>query len=108
MEISDLLITKPGGMTCSEGLVKGIPMLFYEAIPGQEEENLHYFTTQGLGEPIISAETVEHWFSMLVNRYTLVQQRRANVTQRLLSHQNRDGSKVILGILNGAINKQQP
>ena len=29
MEASDLLVTKPGGMTCSEGLAKSIPMLFY-------------------------------------------------------------------------------
>ena len=32
MEVSDLLITKPGGMTCTEGAAKGIPMLFYEPI----------------------------------------------------------------------------
>lgn len=43
MDVSDLLITKPGGMTCTEAMAKGIPMLFYEPLPGQEEENLHYF-----------------------------------------------------------------
>ena len=32
MDVSDLLITKPGGMTCTEGAAKGIPMLFYEPI----------------------------------------------------------------------------
>ena len=54
MEVSDLLVTKPGGMTCTEGLAKGIPMLFHQPLPGQEEENCQYFTAQGLGEPIHS------------------------------------------------------
>ncbi|WP_374019401.1 glycosyltransferase [Paenibacillus thiaminolyticus] len=52
MDVSDLLITKPGGMTCTEAMAKGIPMLFYEPLPGQEEENLHYFAEKGYGEPI--------------------------------------------------------
>lgn len=107
MEISDLLITKPGGMTCSEGLAKGIPMLFYEAIPGQEEENLHYFTTQGLGEPIISPDTINHWFRRLVDHYPLVQERRAFISQQKYKRPDDDCSKVILDMLRGPINKQQ-
>ncbi|WP_159885849.1 MGDG synthase family glycosyltransferase [Paenibacillus puerhi] len=75
MEVSDLLITKPGGMTCTEALTKGIPMLFYEAIPGQEEENLQYFQQQGLGEAIRSPETVDRCFSQLLERYPHTQGR---------------------------------
>lgn len=66
MEISDLLVTKPGGMTCSEGLAKGIPMLFYHPLPGQEEENCRYFTAAGLGEPILSLEVVSKWMDKLL------------------------------------------
>lgn len=76
MEVSDLLITKPGGMTCTEGLAKGIPMLFYKPIPGQEEENLQYFTQHGFGEPIKSAETIDHWFGLLLERYPELSKRR--------------------------------
>ncbi|TVY09738.1 MGDG synthase family glycosyltransferase [Paenibacillus cremeus] len=69
MDVSDLLITKPGGMTCTEGLAKGIPMLFYKPIPGQEEQNLKYFTQHGFGEQIKSAETIDHWFQYLLKRH---------------------------------------
>ncbi|MEF3302848.1 MGDG synthase family glycosyltransferase [Paenibacillus sp. GYB003] len=65
MDVSDLLITKPGGMTCTEGLAKGLPMLFYSPIPGQEEENCQYFTEMGLGEPIKSLATLDYWFEKL-------------------------------------------
>lgn len=42
MAISDLIISKPGGMTCAETLCSGIPMLIYKPIPGQEEANTNY------------------------------------------------------------------
>jgi processive 1,2-diacylglycerol beta-glucosyltransferase len=49
MAISDLLITKPGGITVSESLATGLPMIFIEPIPGQEEANADYVVEQGAG-----------------------------------------------------------
>lgn len=68
MDASDLLITKPGGMTCTEGQAKGIPMLFYNAIPGQEEKNSQYFVELGLAE-MLNPGVVDKWFSMLLSEY---------------------------------------
>ena len=34
-----LLVTKPGALTCMEAVTVGIPMVFFNAIPGQEEAN---------------------------------------------------------------------
>lgn len=99
MEVSDLLITKPGGMTCSEGLAKSIPMLFYQPIPGQEEENLQYFTASGFGESIKSAATFEHWFRMLAESYSDVQQRRAQFIHQFCAPPSADCSSVIMGLL---------
>lgn len=39
MHASDLLITKPGGLTVSEALASDLPMAVFDAIPGQEEDN---------------------------------------------------------------------
>ncbi len=69
MDVSDLLVTKPGGMTCTEGMAKGIPMLFYQPIPGQEEENLEYFVSQGFGELMSSKETIDRWFRLIQEPY---------------------------------------
>lgn len=77
MEVSDLLVTKPGGMTCTEGLAKGIPMLFHQPLPGQEEENCQYFTAQGLGEPIHSLDVLANWMNKLLHQYDVIQQQRA-------------------------------
>ena len=39
MSVSDLIITKAGGLTVSECLAMGVPMIISNPIPGQEEEN---------------------------------------------------------------------
>jgi len=49
MASSDLLITKPGGITVSESIAMGVPMIFIEPIPGQEEANADYFVEHGAG-----------------------------------------------------------
>jgi processive 1,2-diacylglycerol beta-glucosyltransferase len=44
LTISDLVITKPGGLTLSECLAKKKIMLFFAPIPGQEEKNAEFLT----------------------------------------------------------------
>ncbi|EAX48680.1 Monogalactosyldiacylglycerol synthase [Thermosinus carboxydivorans Nor1] len=48
MTVASLLISKPGGMTSAEALAKGLPLLIYRPIPGQEEVNTQYLLTQGV------------------------------------------------------------
>ncbi len=52
MDISDLLITKPGGMTVSEALVKGLPIFIISPIPGQEEGNANFLIRSGVASKI--------------------------------------------------------
>ena len=42
MHASDLLITKPGGLTSSEALAARLPMVLFKPLPGQEERNTRY------------------------------------------------------------------
>lgn len=39
MAVSDLILTKAGGLTVSEALAMEVPMLLYRPIPGQETQN---------------------------------------------------------------------
>lgn len=76
MEVSDLLLTKPGGLTCTEALAKGLPMLFYQAIPGQEEENCQYFIENGYAEMLDSYSKADQWLFKLTNHYEEIAERR--------------------------------
>lgn len=48
MDDSDILITKPGGLTVSEAIVKRLPILIPYMLPGQEEENAEFLSNTGI------------------------------------------------------------
>ncbi|MCQ4923050.1 glycosyltransferase [Tissierella carlieri] len=48
METSDVIITKPGGLTISEAIAKRLPIISPYYIPGQEKENLNFLVKEGL------------------------------------------------------------
>ncbi|MDO4731027.1 MAG: glycosyltransferase, partial [Clostridia bacterium] len=62
MKISDLIITKPGGLTVSEALACNLPMAIFDAIPGQEEENAEFLIKNNmaiqLGKDFSSKESI--------------------------------------------------
>jgi len=49
MTAADLMIGKPGGLTTSESLIKGLAWVVVNPIPGQEEKNAIYLLEQGAG-----------------------------------------------------------
>ena len=48
MDASDVIFTKPGGLTSTEALVKNIPVVYTAAIPGCETKNREFFVSRGL------------------------------------------------------------
>jgi processive 1,2-diacylglycerol beta-glucosyltransferase len=49
MAAADLMIGKPGGLTTSESLIKGLGWVVANPIPGQEEKNAIYLLEHGAG-----------------------------------------------------------
>lgn len=47
MSVSALIVTKPGGLTASEALAKGLPILALNPIPGQENNNAQFLVAAG-------------------------------------------------------------
>lgn len=45
MTVSDIIFSKAGGLTVSECLAKGLPLVINKVIPGQEEDNVQYLTS---------------------------------------------------------------
>lgn len=48
LSMSDCIVTKPGGLTVTECILKEIPMIIPFYIPGQEEDNLDFLLNNGL------------------------------------------------------------
>jgi len=47
MSASDVIITKPGGITTSEALCKKLPIIILKPIPGQEANNAAFLSAKG-------------------------------------------------------------
>lgn len=60
MTVSDLIITKAGGLIVSEALTKHLPLVIFKPIPGQEEENTKYICKIGAGVTANSLETLKY------------------------------------------------
>jgi len=48
MDAADCIITKPGGITTSEAMAKGLPMIMVNPIPGHEMRNAEFMLNNGL------------------------------------------------------------
>lgn len=65
MDISDCIITKPGGLTTSEALSKELPLILSKPIPGQEDRNSEFLLNFGCAMKIsktLSAEEIVFQF----------------------------------------------
>ncbi len=47
MDAADCIVTKPGGLTSSEALAKGLPMIMNNPVPGQEDRNVEFLLNAG-------------------------------------------------------------
>ena len=67
MAIADVLISKSGSNTIAESLVRGLPMILFDVVPGQEEGNPQYIVESGAGaycpRPAQVVATLYDWLS---------------------------------------------
>jgi processive 1,2-diacylglycerol beta-glucosyltransferase len=66
MTAADLVVTKPGGLSVSECLAKGRPMLLVSPIPGQEERNADYLLEAGAALKAMDGATLAYKLSRLL------------------------------------------
>lgn len=59
MDASDCIVTKPGGLTTSEALAKGLPMVMANPIPGQEDRNVEFLLNNGAALKVSSTFPVD-------------------------------------------------
>jgi processive 1,2-diacylglycerol beta-glucosyltransferase len=66
MAVSDLIVTKPGGLTSSEALAVGRPLLIVNPIPGQETANSDFLLERGAAVKVNRAEDLSFRIKQLL------------------------------------------
>ena len=97
MSISDLVVTKPGGLTTTESLASGLPIVIINPIPGQEEENATYLEENKVAIWIKKGDNVEEILNNLFENPDKMQEMK--IRARLISKKNstKDICKILLG-----------
>ncbi len=68
MHAADIVATKAGGLTISEALAAGKPLLIHGDPPGQEEGNLRYIQSHGAGHWTPNADDLVQQVARWLNR----------------------------------------
>ena len=99
MSVSDLVITKPGGLTTTESLASGLPIIVINPIPGQEEENAEFLENKGVAIWIKKHDNIEEDLYNILNNTEKLQLMKLNA--RLLAKKNstKDICEILLGKL---------
>ena len=96
MSISDLVVTKPGGLTTTESLASGLPIVVINPIPGQEEENATYLEENKVAIWIRKDDNVEEILNNLFSNPDKIQEMK--IRARLIAKKNstKDICKILL------------
>ncbi|MFH1459177.1 MAG: glycosyltransferase [Candidatus Omnitrophota bacterium] len=79
MEVADLIVTKSGGLTVSESLAKGLPMLIIKPIPGQETRNAQVMEKYNTGIRLNNVKMIGKEVGLLLeNNQKLLIEMKAN------------------------------
>ncbi|MCQ2455042.1 MAG: hypothetical protein MJ090_02715 [Clostridia bacterium] len=64
MDSADIILTKPGGLSSTEGASKHRPLVFIDAVPGCETRNLDFFIEKGFA---LSSSKTDELIDIIVN-----------------------------------------
>ncbi len=79
MSAADLIVGKPGGLTTSEALAKGLIFVIVNPIPGQEERNSDHLLEKGCAIKCNNLPTLAYKIDKLVNEREKFELMKANV-----------------------------
>lgn len=67
IEISDIIITKPGGVTVAEVLSREKPLIIFSPIPGQESDNAEFLLNNGVAATTSDIEKIPLLINQILN-----------------------------------------
>ncbi|MFU0824895.1 MGDG synthase family glycosyltransferase [Clostridium sp.] len=90
MQASDLLFTKPGGITVTEAMLSSVPLVLFSPIPGQEEKNVKFLTEHNLGIYLDDIKNCNKIVKDLLENPFLLERIKRNYTNYIKPHSGDD------------------
>ena len=96
----DILVSKPGGLTTTESLLKEVPMIVPYFIPGQEEENLDFLSNCGASLRTSKKYTLSIILKVLIDNPDRIEMTKENIRSIKKLNASQDIAKLAFDILS--------
>ncbi len=96
LEAADLIVSKAGGLTCSEALIKHTPLVVFKPTPGQEVENARFLEAGGAAVHADSLETVAATVARWLDDPEALRRAQENCARLAKPHAARDIATAVL------------
>ena len=96
MCISDLVITKPGGLTSTESLISNLPLIAINPIPGQEEENAKFLEDNGAAIWIKKSDDIYFILNIVLNSDNKLLEMKNNILSIAKPNSTKDICNILL------------
>ena len=96
----DILVSKPGGLTTTESLLKEVPMIIPYFIPGQEEENLDFLSNCGASLRTSKKFTLSVILKVLIDNPNRIDMIKKNIKSIKKLNASQDIAKLAFDILS--------
>lgn len=105
MDAADCIVTKPGGLTTSEALAKGLPMIMNNPVPGQEDRNVEFLLNAGAAMKVSKTFPIDDAiYNLFINK-----NRRMTLDSSIKSLQKPNSTiDLVEFIIDTIKNKQRP
>lgn len=100
MQASDLLLTKPGGLTITEALICCIPLAIFSPIPGQEEKNCEFLLDHNLAIDLYDGKNCRYQIEELLSS----QERLKKLKENCLKYCKPDAGKNVYKLVESLVN----
>ena len=97
MSISYLVVTKPGGLTTTESLASGLPLILINPIPGQEEENAEFLEKEGVAFWLRKSDLPELALQNFFQNPDAIKKMRINAKLHAKKNSTKDICETLLG-----------
>lgn len=106
LEACDVIVSKAGGLTCSEALIKRAPLVLFRPTPGQEVRNTQFLESEGAAVHADAIEDVETAVTQLLSDRAVTSRMREAQARIAAPHAAQTIAKLVLESIPGALKKE--
>ena len=107
MDAADCITTKPGGLTTSEALAKGLPIIMANPIPGHEDRNVEFLLNNGAAIKISNSYPVDEAVYQLFANEKRLDELRKMVEKLGKPDSSKDFTEFILKIIREEVESDE-